>query len=101
MGPVLKPGPEDLVKFFDQWNRRQWPELWRQLQNGLLPFGVIQMVIEHKNPFEVLTDYERLLHWHSGWPRFWRAFGFSYDHESLALPEYRDGFGWSIVAPDR
>jgi len=53
----------------------------------------------HRNPFEILTGYERLLRWHEGWPRFWRAFGFLYDHEALVLPEYREGFGWSIVTP--
>jgi hypothetical protein len=48
----------------------------------------------------VLVGEEALQVWHAGWPRFWRAFGFVYDHESLVLPEYREKFDWSIVTPD-
>ena len=49
----------------------------------------------------VLAGEEALHAWHDGWPRFWRAFGYRYDHEALILPEYRDGFGWSVVTPER
>ncbi|MFA5319553.1 MAG: hypothetical protein WC387_04315 [Candidatus Paceibacterota bacterium] len=62
--------------------------------------SVLRQLVKPKDEV-ALAGEEALRVWHSGWPRFWRAFGFSYDHESLALPEYRDGFGWSIVAPDR
>ena len=47
----------------------------------------------------VLVGEKALRAWHSGWSRFWRSFGYRYDHEALILPEYRDGFGWSIVVP--
>lgn len=97
---VSKPNSEELLEFLEKWHRRQWPELWRQLQGNLLPLNIFQALIEHRNPFEVLADYEHLLKWHSAWPRFWRAFGFNYDHEALVLPDYRPGFGWSIVTPD-
>lgn len=47
-----------------------------------------------------LAGEQALQAWHAGWPRFWRAFGFKYDHDALVLPEYRQDFGWSIVMPD-
>jgi len=60
--------------------------------------NVLRLLVEPKDEVAV-TDEKALLDWHVGWPRFWRAFGLKYDHESLILPEYRTGFGWSIVTP--
>jgi len=60
--------------------------------------NVLRLLVEPKDEVAVM-DEKALLDWHAGWPRFWRAFGLKYDHEALILPEYRTGFGWSIVTP--
>lgn len=79
-------GHLDTVKKMIANTKRMKPILWRLV----MPEDKVS-----------LTGEEALRLWHSGWPRFWRAFGFAYDHEALILPEYREGFGWSIVTPDR
>lgn len=60
---------------------------------------VLKRLVTKENKV-VIVGEKALLDWHAGWPRFWRAFGFRYNHEALILPEYRDGFGWSIVTPE-
>lgn len=61
--------------------------------------SILRQLVSSKDEATVVEE-EALYLWHSGWPRFWRAFGFRYDHDALVLPEYRDGFGWSITTPD-
>ena len=45
----------------------------------------------------------RFADWHAGWPKFWRYYLRKYDlqlvEEGLILPDYRDGFNWSVVIP--
>ena len=60
---------------------------------------ILRALVEKPNEVALRTE-EALTHWHEGWPKFWRAFGFKYDHNSLFLPEYRSGFAWSVVTPD-
>ena len=60
--------------------------------------STLRQLVEPKDE-ENITAEQALQAWHTTWPHFWRAFGFSYDHEALVLPEYREGFGWSIVTP--
>lgn len=59
----------------------------------------LQSLVEEPDQVTLRAE-EALARWHEGWPKFWRAFGFKYVQGSLPLPEYRSGFGWSIVTPD-